>query len=449
MPFPPDFLWGAATSSYQIEGGVREDGRGESIWDRFSHTPGAVERGENGDVAADHYRRWADDVDLMAELGLRGYRFSIAWPRIFPDGDGRLEPRGLDFYSRLVDRLRERGIAPVPTLYHWDLPQALQDRYGGWAGRDTAERFAEYADAVFRALGDRASLWITLNEPAVAAFDGHLLGLHAPGLRDLATAVRASHHLLLGHGLAVQAFRAAGLGGSIGIALNLYPTYPATDSEADLAAARASEGFTNRWFLDPVFGRGYPRDTLDLLARGGADVAFATDADVRVIGSGIDFLGINYYHRHVVAASADGFGWRETGPQPGVETTTMNWEVVPDSMVDLFAGLRRDYPRIATYITENGASFDDVIGPDGRVEDPRRVEFLRRHIAAAEQVLAEGIDLRGYLAWSLLDNFEWARGYSKRFGLVYVDYPTQRRIAKTSARWYAGVIAANGPGAAT
>jgi beta-glucosidase len=445
MPFPPDFLWGAATASYQIEGGANEDGRGPSIWDAFSHAPGNVLNGDTGDVACDHYHRWEADVDLMASLGLKAYRLSIAWPRLFPDGGTDLNRRGLDFYRRLIDRLLEKGIQPAVTLYHWDLPQALEDQYGGWTGRETADRFEHYAATAFQALGDRVPMWITLNEPWCSAFLGYWTGVHAPGVRDLTSAVRASHHLLLGHGRAVAAYRSLGLPGQIGITLDLHPHYPRTDSDADRAATRRSEAQHDRWFLDPIFGRAYPEDMVGLYRASGVDVGFVEDGDLEVIGSPIDLLGVNYYFRRIVSASDAPLGFSvQQGAEPGMETTDMPWEIFPEGLVDLLARLRRDYPALPTYITENGAAFEDVIGPDGEVDDPRRVRYLRRHLEAAERAIGEGTDLRGYYAWSLMDNFEWGYGYSKRFGIVYVDYPTQRRIPKTSARWYSRVIAANG-----
>jgi beta-glucosidase len=444
MPFPSTFLWGAATASYQIEGAAAEDGRGESIWDRFSHTPGRVEGGDTGDVACDHYHRFAEDVDLMAELGLKAYRFSIAWPRLFPDGDGRLNQAGLDFYGRLVDRLLERGITPMATLYHWDLPQRLQDARGGWVSRDTVGRFGDYAAAAIGALGDRVPHWVTLNEPWCSAFLGYHQGRHAPGIQDLASAVRASHHLLLGHGLAVDAFRASGQPGSIGITLNLNPVGPATDREADIRAARLFDGNLNRWYLDPVFRGSYPADLVDHYASLGADMDFIEPGDLESIARPVDFLGVNYYFRSVVQASPDGLGWEDARMQPGDVTTSVGWSIDPSGLSDLFARLRRDYPSIPMYVTENGIALDDEIGPDGTVADPRRIDYLDRHFAAAERAVAEGTDLRGYFVWTLMDNFEWALGYRPRFGLVYVDYPTQRRIPKASAHWLSGVIATNG-----
>jgi beta-glucosidase len=444
MPFPTDFLWGAATAAYQIEGAVTADGRGESIWDRFSHTPGAIENGDTGDEACDHYHRWAEDVDLMAELGLRAYRFSIAWPRIVPEGRGRVEQRGIDFYRRLIDKLRERRIVPAVTLYHWDLPQALQDR-GGWASRDTAEAFADYADVVFEALGDDVPMWITHNEPWVVAVQGYETGEHAPGIRDLQQMVDANHHLLLSHGMAVERFRARGLAGRIGITLNLYPTSPATDSEADRIAARGSEEYTNGLYLDPLLRGSYPDHVSGLLRAAGADPgAKRRDGDLEIISRPIDFLGVNYYTRVRVRAGDARFGWVHEAPDPALPVTEMGWEVYPPGLYDLLIGLTRDYRPPPLYVTENGVAIADHLAADQTVDDPARIEFLRDHIAAAQRAIDDGVDLRGYFAWSLLDNFEWGFGYRPRFGLVYVDYPTQRRIPKASAAWYRRVIEWNG-----
>jgi beta-glucosidase len=444
MSFPTDFLWGAATSSYQIEGAVAADGRGESIWDRFSHTAGAIENGETGDEANDHFHRWADDVDLMAELGLRAYRFSIAWPRIVPDGRGRIETRGIDFYRRLVDRLRERRIVPAVTLYHWDLPQALQER-GGWANRDTAEAFAEYADAMFEALGDDVPIWITHNEPWVAAVLGYLYGVHAPGVRDLQQMLDTSHHQLLSHGLAVERYRARGLEGRIGITLDLHPTYPASDSDADHLAAKGAEEFTNRWYLDPLL-RGQQPEHLSAVFReaGGDPTASVRAGDREITAAPIDFLGVNYYSRHVVTASDDGFGWAVQPGDPMLPASQLGWEVYPDGLYELLTAITREYGPLPLYVTENGCAVDDRIGADGTVEDTQRIDFLRGHFAAAQRAIADGVDLRGYFVWSLMDNFEWGFGYRPRFGLVYVDYPTQRRIPKASAAWYRRVIEWNG-----
>jgi beta-glucosidase len=379
---------------------------------------------------------------------LNAYRFSVAWPRIQPEGRGAPNQKGIDFYRRLVDRLHERGIRPAATLYHWDLPQALQEPGGGWQNRETVERFAEYAGIVYRALGDGVERWMTHNEPWCTAALGHRLGIHAPGIRDVAAELSAAHHVLLSHGVAVEAYRAAGLRAPIGIALNLMPTYPEDDTEADHRAAVLSDGYTNRWYLDPVFRGRYPDD---MLAYFGAtwplDAIRAGDAER--IGQPIDFLGVNYYARRVVRARRPGedaeFAWvvRSEGTT-GIPTSDLGWEMTPETFLDLLVRLKEDYSSPAIYVTENGCSLNDVIAPDGGVHDPRRVEFLRTHLAAVEQAIGRGVDVRGYFAWSFMDNFEWAEGYGPRFGLTYVDYPSQRRIPKDSARWYADVAARNG-----
>ena len=443
--FPPDFLWGVATSAYQIEGAVDEDGRGESIWDRFCRTPGKVHNGECADVACDHYHRWPEDLDLVAALGADAYRFSLAWPRLFPDGGNRLNRKGVDFYDRLVDGMLERGIKPAVTLYHWDLPQALQER-GGWTSRETVARFRDYAAAALEALGDRVALWITHNEPWMASFIGHLRGVHAPGLTDLGAALRAAHHLLLSHGSAVEAHRAAGVAGPIGITLNLFPTYPATDTPADRSAAKASEGYTNRWFLDPLLRAEYPADTVSRFEAAGAALDFVEDGDMQAIAAPIDFLGVNYYSPRRVAAAGEEFGWRvQPGPESGAPVTAIGGEVHPAGLTELLVGLRRDYGSVPLYVTENGCALHDTLGRDGRVHDPQRTDFLRGHFEAARAAIEQGVDLRGFFVWSLLDNFEWAMGYVPRLGLVYVDYETQRRIPKDSFGFYRDFIAASRP----
>ncbi|MFZ5825465.1 MAG: GH1 family beta-glucosidase [Bacillota bacterium] len=438
--FPKDFLWGAATASYQIEGAAFEDGRGESIWDRFCRTPGKVFQYDNGDIACDHYHRYKEDVALMANLGLQTYRFSIAWPRIFPTGSGAPNQKGVDFYRRLVEELQAKGIKPAATLYHWDLPQALEDQ-GGWRNRETAYRFEEYADYMFRALGDSVPMWITHNEPWCASFLSHALGHHAPGMTDWHAGFTTAHHLLLSHGLAVQAYRALGLKGQIGITLNLAPQYPATDSPEDAAAGWTSDAFTNRWFTDPVFKGYYPED-LVRIAGGLFRKEYLHEGDLELIGQKIDFLGVNYYSRGVIAHDPKGlFGYRQvSGPGP---VTDMGWEVYPEGMTDLLLRLHKDYGGIDMYITENGSAYVDAIEGD-RVDDPERLDYLRRHFAAAQKAIAQGVNLKGYYVWSLMDNFEWAFGYSKRFGIIYVDYETQRRIPKASALWYRQVIADGG-----
>lgn len=448
--FPQDFLWGAATSAYQIEGAWNEDGRGESIWDRFTHTPGLIEDGSSGDSACDHYHRWREDVGLMQQLGLQAYRFSIAWPRILPEGRGKVNQRGLDFYSRLVDALLERGIQPFVTLFHWDLPQPLQDQ-GGWTARPTVQAFTEYADVVSRHLGDRVKHWITHNEPYCAAMLGHQEGRHAPGLRNWHAALMASHHLLLSHGWAVPVLRQNSPGAEVGITLNFTPAYPASPSAADFDAARHSDGYFNRWFIDPLYGRHYPADMLvDYIARGYLPTdgpRFINTGDMEAIAARTDFLGVNYYTRAVIRSTT--VPEEENAPRtvftaPETEWTEMGWEVYPQGLYELLCRLYFEYRPPKLYVTENGASYSD--GPDagGRIHDERRQRYLRDHIAATHRAMAAGVPLEGYFVWSLLDNFEWERGYTQRFGIVWVDYATQQRMPKDSALWYRRVIAANG-----
>jgi beta-glucosidase len=447
MPFPADFAWGAATSSYQVEGAVDEDGKGASIWDTFAHTPGTIANGDTGDVAGDHYHRWAEDVDLMASYGLNAYRFSVSWPRVQPEGRGAANPKGVDFYRRLVDRLLERGIRPALTLNHWDIPQAVQDA-GGWQSRDTCQRFAEYATLLYDALGDGVAWWITHNEPWIVSALGYRLGIHAPGVRDTEAELRTAHHLLLSHGMAVQGYRAAGLTAPIGITLNLLPTYPQTDSEADARAAVLSDGYTNRWYLDPLFEGRYPADLLDYFGQR-FPLDWIRDGDLAAAQQPTDFLGVNYYARRVVRAPrADEtaeFAWvvrAET--TTGIPTSDLGWEMTPEVLRDLLLHLHATYRGPTILITENGCSLRDAVEPDGAVHDPRRIEFFRTHLAAVEEAIEAGVDVRGFFAWSLLDNFEWAEGYGPRFGITYVDYSTLRRIPKDSARWYGGVARRNG-----
>jgi beta-glucosidase len=450
--FPEGFIWGAATASYQIEGAARDDGRGPSIWDTFSRTPGKVFAGHTGDVACDHYYRYADDVALMAEVGLQAYRFSISWPRIRPDGTGPVNPRGLEFYDRLTDELCGRGIDPIVTLYHWDLPQTLEDR-GGWTARETALHFADYATAVYARLGDRVRTWTTLNEPWCSAYLGYASGVHAPGHTDPAAAFTAVHHLLLGHGLAAAALRAAGAG-TIGLTLNPSSVLPADpDSAEDAEAVRIVDGLRNRIFFDPVLRGKYPADVLEHMARF-TDLAFLRDGDEQLIAEPIDLLGINYYSPAYVAGrpSSPGGGAADPGTE-GVEflptrgpVTAMGWRIEPAGLLALLERMNRDYPGTPLLITENGAAFDDAPSVDdpNRVIDSDRVAYLDGHLRAAAEAIARGVDLRGYLLWSLMDNFEWAEGYRKRFGIIYVDYDSQRRVLKDSARWYAEVIRRNG-----
>jgi beta-glucosidase len=448
LQFPPSFVWGAATSSYQIEGAVREDGRSESIWDRFAHTPGKIEDGSTGDVAVDHYHRWREDVRLMKELGLQAYRFSIAWPRILPGGRGQVNRRGLDFYSRLVDELLESGITPFATLYHWDLPQVLQDK-GGWPARATAEAFVEYADTTSRALGDRVKYWITHNEPWCVSFLSHQIGEHAPGWQDWPAALAAAHNVLLSHGWAVPVLRENSPGAEVGITLNFTIATPATDSEQDTAAARMLDGYFNRWFVDPVYKGSYPEDMVaayraqGLLLEG--ELPFVHGGDMNAISVPTDFLGVNYYTRAVVkgplSMNADPAGLEVK--LNGVERTDMGWEVYPQGLHDLLVWLHTDYSPPKMYITENGVSYSDGPGSDGRIHDERRTRYLRDHFAAARRAMDLGVPLAGYFVWSLMDNFEWAKGYKQRFGMVWVDYSTLQRIPKDSALWYRQVIASN------
>jgi beta-glucosidase len=436
---PDDFVWGAATAAYQIEGAAAEDGRAPSIWDTFSHTPGMVDNGDTGDTACDHYHRWPEDLGLMRELGLDAYRFSIAWPRVMPEGGGPVNPAGLAFYDRLTDALLEAGIKPFATLYHWDLPQVLQDK-GGWPERSTAERYAEYTSAVVAALGDRIGDWATLNEPLCSAWIGHLEGRMAPGLTDLTAAVRASYHLHLAHGLGVQAIRAARSDARVGIVNNLSPVAAASDSEADQAAARRADGHTNRWWLDPIHGRGYPQDMVDLY---GVDLPIRP-GDLETIAAPLDWLGLNYYFGEVVTDNPDQGRPPFARPVPtGAPRTYMDWEINANGLETLIMRLHEEYGARKIYITENGSAFRDTVAADGSVHDPERIGYLEDHLAACASAVDRGAPLAGYFAWSLLDNFEWAYGYDKRFGLVHVDYETQKRTVKSSGRRYAELIAAH------
>jgi beta-glucosidase len=453
MDFPENFMWGTATASYQVEGAVGEDGRGTSIWDTFSHTPGKVYRGDTGDIACDQYHRLEEDLDLMVDLGIKAYRFSVAWPRIQPEGSGPANQKGLDYYRRLVEGLRTRSIEPMLTLYHWDLPQALEDR-GGWTSRETSGRFAEYAGLIYEALGDSVRFWITLNEPWVSAWLGYGTGVHAPGVKDVSKALAATHHLLLGHGLALENLRSLGReNNQLGVTLNLSDVRPATEDVADVEAARRVDGNANRLYLDPLFRGSYPEDMLEHY-RSESDFAFVREGDLEKISQSLDFLGVNYYFRNTVVdgrreselATAMRFADLNAATvlPEGVETTAMGWPVEADGLTELLLRLHREYTRVPIYITENGRAVYDYVDPEGGVDDEERVAFLDAHFRAAHAAIEQGVDLRGYMVWSLLDNFEWAEGYSKRFGIVFVDYGTQRRIPKMSARWYTEVIGRNG-----
>lgn len=439
LSFPEGFIWGTATSAYQIEGAWNEDGRGLSIWDTFCRQPGKIWQGQNGDVAADHYHRWREDVGLMAELGLKAYRFSIAWPRVLPQGSGPVNAPGLDFYDRLVDALLEKGITPFPTLFHWDLPQALQDK-GGWTKRETAERFAEYAGIVGKRLGDRVTYWITHNEPAVAALEGHYTGQHAPGIKNPLSAAWAYRHLMLSHGLAVQALRAsAGRPIQVGITLNLSPVHPASDSPQDVKAARRYDGLLNRMFLDPVLHGKFPRDIEKIFGL----LFKVNQEDLRTIATPIDFLGVNYYTRAVVRHDPGVPFIQASEIRPEGSDYSEMWEIYPPGIYELLTRIWTDYRPANILITENGVPVPDVLEPDGRVRDVRRIAYLRDHLTQVHRAISEGVPVRGYFVWSLLDNFEWALGYRMRFGLIYVNYETLERTIKDSGRWYAGVIQDN------
>ncbi|MDG4811201.1 GH1 family beta-glucosidase [Micromonospora sp. WMMD1120] len=436
LRFPDNFGWGAATSAYQIEGATKEDGRGESIWDTFSRVPGRTRNGDTGDVAADHYHRYAEDLDLMRDLGLRSYRFSISWPRIQPDGTGAPNQRGLDFYRRLVDGLHERGISPMATLFHWDLPQALQDAEG-WESRDTAYRFADYADAVFRALGDRVPVWLTINEPKTVVQNGYLIGHHAPGRQDPDAAYLVAHHLQLAHGLAVEALRATGSDSRIGPALNLHPCYPADDSARAAAATHLHDGYENRLYLDSLLKGSYPEDVLADLGPQSRMVQGIREGDLAIISAPVDLVAVQYYTP--IYVTGDG------GTEHRWPTSEAEWQqIYPDGMYDILTRVTRDYGPIPLTVTENGLPTPDTMGADGTVDDAGRIAFLRDHLAAAHRAMAAGVPLESFHVWSLLDNFEWAEGYDQRWGLVYVDYPTQRRVLKSSASWYRSVIADGG-----
>ncbi|MGR6917252.1 GH1 family beta-glucosidase [[Actinomadura] parvosata] len=457
MPaFPENFLWGTATAAYQVEGAWNEDGRGPSIWDTFSHTPGLVANGDTGDVACDHYHRLEQDLDLLRDLGVGAYRFSISWPRVQPGGRGGLNRPGVDFYNRLVDGLLARDIAPVATLYHWDLPQELEDA-GGWPARETALRFAEYARLMGETLGDRVRTWITLNEPWCSAYLGYASGVHAPARTDAAAALAAVHHLNLGHGLAVQALRStAAKDAQMSVTLNLHHVRGVSERDAD--AVRRADALANRAFLGPMLEAAYPRDLIADTASV-TDWSFVRDGDEAAACQPLDVLGVNYYNPTLVR-QWDGASAKETadGHQDGAASpwiacediefvkqpgpyTEMGWNIDETGLTELLLRLHRDYPDLPLMITENGAAFPDPVGEDGVVHDADRIDYLHRHLTAVSEAIAGGADVRGYFVWSLMDNFEWAHGYAKRFGIVRVDRETMERTWKDSAHWYREVVA--------
>lgn len=439
MPFPEGFIFGAATSSYQIEGAVNQDGRGQTIWDTYSHTKGKVDNFENGDIACDHYNRYQDDVDLMKGLGFNGYRFSFAWSRILPEGIGAIEERGLDFYDRLIDSLLEAGIQPYATLYHWDLPQALQDK-GGWESRDSIQWFNEYTNVVTKHYGDRIKHWATFNEPFVVSFVSNWQGRHAPGKKSLPTALKVAHHLHLSHGKAVPVIRENVEDAKAGIVLDLHHYIPKTDSDADVAAAKRQENLYNYWFTDPVLKGQYPSELVDYLgdALDGIDLDEISDACVP-----LDFVGINYYMLNRVEHAEDTHEFKtRVVPDENAIITEMNWEVYPQGLYEQLMWLKNHYNVPAIYITENGAAFDDTL-EDGEIHDVLRVNYFQGHLGAVQDAIEAGAPVKGYFAWSLMDNFEWALGYAKRFGIVHVDFETLERTPKDSAKYYSRVIAAN------
>ena len=437
--FPSDFVWGAAASAYQIEGAAYEDGRGESIWDRFCATPGKVRAGETGEVACGFYHRYPEDIALMRELGLDAFRFSIAWPRIIPAGAGPVNEAGLDFYDRLVDALLEAGVRPFANLFHWDLPQPLEDA-GGWPARETAEAFVGYAEVVAERLGDRVKDWVTHNEPFCTSWLGYGMGAHAPGHTSVREALAASHHALLAHGWAVEAIRRAAPAAEVGIVVDPWPIHPASDDPADVAAAWLEDGIRNRWFFDPLLRGSYPEDVLEHFADAAPPVL---DGDLAAISVPLDFLGVNNYSRRIVQAGPAGAP--VDVPSPNGELTDMGWEVYPAGLYESLVRMHQEYGVESLYVTENGAAFADVRSHDGRIHDVERIAYLDGYLGAVGNAIAEGVPVRGYFVWSLLDNFEWSLGYSKRFGLVYIDYPTLERIPKESFSWYRDLIEASRP----
>jgi beta-glucosidase len=438
--FPDGFVWGAATAAYQIEGAVREDGRGSSVWDVFAHTPGKVVNGDTGDIAADHYHRWRDDIGLMRDIALKHYRFSLSWPRILPEGTGRIESKGLDFYDRLIEGLLESGIEPWVTLHHWDLPSALYGK-GGWLSRDTCDAFAEFTDIATRRYGDRVRHWITINEPWCIAFLGYGLGIHAPGHRNFQEALQVVHHLLLAHGMAMPVIRANVPESVAGICLNPSPQYPYGDSQEDLDAARRSDGFRNRIWFDPLAGRGYPEDVVDFAGALWPEVG---SDDLSIIAAPTDFMGINFYNPDYVESSNDAPMFYRGVQPPNLPRTDMGWIIEPSGLTDLVTRIQTDYGDVwkSQYVFENGAAYIDTL-VDGQVDDRKRARYIHDHLSALYRAIEAGVPVDGYFVWSLMDNFEWAEGYTRRFGVIYVDYPTQERIVKHSGRWYAEVMSGN------
>lgn len=440
--FPKDFIWGVATSAYQIEGAYNADGKGENIWDRFTSIPGKIFKNQNGNVACDHYNLYERDIEILEELGIKNYRLSISWARIFPKGYGEVNQKGLDFYKKLINKLIEKGIQPAVTLYHWDLPQHLQD-IGGWANKKVVDYFVEYAELMFKEFGDIVPIWITHNEPWVVSILGHAWGVHAPGIKDYKTALQVAHNILLSHGKAVRLYRNMSLKGRIGITLNLSSTYPETDDQKDILAANIYDGFMNRWFLDAVLKGRYPEDMIKLYSEQRILPEFLED-DMKIISEKIDFLGINYYTRSVLRYDENAYPLKVTMVDLDNPKTDMGWEIYPEGLFDLLINIHKNYGGVDILITENGAAFNDIVNYKGKVVDDYRIDYLYRHLTQAHRAILDGVNLKGYYLWSFLDNFEWAEGYSKRFGIVFIDYKTQKRIIKDSAYWYSNVVKNNG-----
>lgn len=441
--FPESFVWGTATAAYQVEGAVYEGGRGESIWDRFCRMPGKVSAGDTGNIACDHYHRYKEDIQLMKSLGIKAYRFSVAWPRILPEGAGKVEKEGIRFYTDLTDELLKAGIEPYVTLYHWDLPQAMQD-IGGWANPKMPEYFLEYCKVVFDALGDRVRHWITLNEPYCASMLGYYEGRQAPGIQDFSTALQAAYHLYIGHGKVVKYFRKQKLKGEIGITLNLMPRHPLGGKEENVKAARYADGYLNRWFLDPLIYKKYPDDMIALYKRKNIIVPDFTEDNMDLIGQPLDFLGLNYYNDTFIRSNPGKWPLEGEAEIPKyMQVTDRSWPITPDGLEEMLVRLKEEYHIKKILITENGASFNDIVTMEHTVEDTGRKDYLKRHLTAVHRALEKGVPVEGYFVWSLLDNFEWAFGYASRFGIIYVDFKTQERIIKSSGMWYAQCIKEN------
>ncbi len=441
LEFPKDFLWGYATAAYQIEGAVAEDGKGESIWDRFTHTPDKILDGKNGDITCDHYHLYKEDVRIMKELGTKSYRFSLSWPRIIPGGKGQINQKGVDFYKRLLTSLHENGIVPAVTLYHWDLPQKLQD-IGGWANRDTALYYEEYCAKMYQQLGDLIPIWITHNEPWCVSFLSNWLGIHAPGNKDFKTAAQVSYNILYSHGLGVRAFRDSGRKGEIGITMNFTQIYPASEKEEDIKAAQRYDGYYNRWFLDPVLKGSFPADMSEHYQSRGL-LPEMSDQDLELMSQPLDFLGVNYYTSNLIKHDSSQQPLETSVVSRNLPVTSCGWEVHPEGMYDLLVRIRRDYGDIKILITENGAAYEDTVSESGEVNDPARIDYLQKHYVQTHRAIQDGVNITGYYVWSYCDNFEWAEGFTKRFGLVYVDYPTRKRIVKSSGRWFRDVMIRN------